>query len=53
MCPCLTMNRIDLEHLCWTLDLLREGVYQFEIKVPEAITKYAKVALDRMLLSVK
>ncbi|GAK14346.1 quinolinate synthase NadA [Geomicrobium sp. JCM 19039] len=49
MCPCLTMNRIDLEHLAWTLDLLREDVYQFEISVPEHIAENARMALRRML----
>ncbi|WP_078390846.1 quinolinate synthase NadA [Shouchella patagoniensis] len=52
MCPCLTMNRIDLEHLCRTLDLLMDGVKQFEINVPKDTTNYAKMALERMLIHV-
>ncbi|WP_255225038.1 quinolinate synthase NadA [Alkalihalobacillus sp. LMS6] len=53
MCPCLTMNRIDIEHLCWSLDSLKNGTYQFQISVPPDISKYAMIALDRMLISVK
>ncbi|WP_059102788.1 quinolinate synthase NadA [Shouchella shacheensis] len=52
MCPCLTMNRIDLEHLTWTLDLLREGEYQYEIKVKEEVAVEARLALERMLTHV-
>ncbi|SDC21257.1 quinolinate synthase NadA [Shouchella lonarensis] len=52
MCACLTMNRIDLEHLAWTLDLLQEGVYQYEIKVEEKVAVDARLALERMLAHV-
>ncbi|MGG3560496.1 quinolinate synthase NadA [Neobacillus rhizosphaerae] len=47
MCPCLTMNRIDLPHLVWSLDTLEET--QNIIKVSPEISKNAKLALERML----
>lgn len=50
MCPCLTMNRIDLPHLTWTLDQIEQGTAQEKmIKVDATIAKDAKLALDRML----
>ncbi|MFC4184708.1 quinolinate synthase NadA [Saccharococcus thermophilus] len=49
MCPCLTMNRIDLPHLLWALEALEKGIVVNPITVPEAIAKDAKQALDRML----
>ncbi|MGX6442897.1 quinolinate synthase NadA [Neobacillus sp. K501] len=48
MCPCLTMNRIDLPHLVWSLDTLEETTNV--IKVNPEIAENAKLALDRMLL---
>ncbi len=50
MCPCLTMNRIDLDHLLWSLEELMEGNLHFPIKVDDATTKEAKLALERMLM---
>lgn len=47
MCPCLTMNRIDLPHLVWSLDTLENT--NNTIKVPADIAENAKLALDRML----
>ncbi|GIN10451.1 quinolinate synthase A [Shouchella clausii] len=52
MCLCLTMNRIDLDHLAWSLDLLREGKRQFDITVPEDVADEARTALARMLATV-
>lgn len=52
MCPCLTMNRIDLPHLLWTLEGLENGEIINQITVPEHITKDAVLALDRMLANV-
>ncbi|WP_062198874.1 quinolinate synthase NadA [Massilibacterium senegalense] len=49
MCPCLTMNRIDLPHLVWILELLEEGNVIQQIKVEEPTKKLAKLALGRML----
>ncbi|HEX4794348.1 MAG TPA: quinolinate synthase [Humisphaera sp.] len=48
-CLCTTMYRIDLPHLCWTLENLVEGKVVNEIKVDETTRKWALVALDRML----
>ncbi|MCM3725269.1 quinolinate synthase NadA [Neobacillus cucumis] len=47
MCPCLTMNRIDLPHLVWSLETLEDT--NNIIKVGSEITENAKLALDRML----
>ncbi|SER74278.1 quinolinate synthetase [Gracilibacillus ureilyticus] len=49
MCPCLTMNRIDLPHLLWVLEELVQGNICNEIKVEKSIANEAKIALDRML----
>ena len=49
MCPCLTMNRIDLPHLVWSLDTLEET--NNIIKVSSEIAENAKLALERMLIN--
>ncbi|MNW30623.1 Quinolinate synthase A [compost metagenome] len=49
MCPCLTMNRIDLPHLLWSLEQIEKGEPVGIIKVPAAIREDAVLALDRML----
>jgi quinolinate synthase len=49
MCPCLTMNRIDLPHLLWALDSIVEGKPINVIKVNEDIASDALLALNRML----
>lgn len=49
MCPCLTMNRIDLPHLLWSLEKLEQGEVVNHITVPKEITEYAVLALNRML----
>lgn len=49
MCPCLTMNRIDLPHLVWCLDTIMEGEGHHVIQVDDKTATYAKMALDRML----
>src|SRR5580658_9891801 len=48
-CLCTTMFRIDLPHLCWTLENLAEGRVVNQIRVDEQTRKWALVALDRML----
>ena len=48
-CLCTTMFRIDLPHLCWTLENLLEGKVVNEIKVDSHTRKWATVALERML----
>ncbi|MCR6097039.1 quinolinate synthase NadA [Salipaludibacillus agaradhaerens] len=49
MCPCLTMNRIDLPHLVWVLDELYKGNIMNEIKVDKNIADEATLAIERML----
>ncbi|MFJ7974767.1 quinolinate synthase NadA [Peribacillus sp. JNUCC 23] len=49
MCPCLTMNRIDLPHLLWSLESIVNGVRFNPIEVPQKIAKDAILALNRML----
>jgi quinolinate synthase len=48
-CLCTTMFRIDLPHLCWTLEKLVEGEVVNEIRVDPHTRKWATVALERML----
>ncbi|RTL57040.1 MAG: quinolinate synthase NadA [Rhodocyclaceae bacterium] len=49
ICMCSTMQRIDPQHLAWTLENLAEGNVVNRIEVPEHEAKLAKVSLDRML----
>jgi quinolinate synthase len=49
-CLCTTMYRIDLPHLCWTIENLVEGIVVNQIKVDEQTRKWAMVALERMLV---
>ncbi len=49
MCPCLTMNRIDLPHLVWCLDQIEKGETQNIIKVDAETAADAKMSLQRML----
>ncbi|MFB4163211.1 quinolinate synthase NadA [Alteribacillus sp. JSM 102045] len=49
MCPCLTMNRIDLPHLLWSLESIVDGSPHHVIKVEEETKRQAYTALDRML----
>ena len=49
VCMCATMYRIDLPHLCWTLENLRDGVIVNQIKVEEETSKWSLIALERML----
>lgn len=49
LCPCLTMNRIDLPHLLWSLEMLREGEVVNRIRVPDDVAREAVLALNRML----
>ena len=49
ICMCSTMQRIDPQHLAWTLENLVEGKVVNRIEVPEHEAKLAKVSLDRML----
>jgi quinolinate synthase len=49
VCPCATMNRIDPAHLLWALENLRDGHVVNPVRVPEAVKRDARLALDRML----
>ncbi len=49
MCPCLTMNRIDLPHLAWCLESIEKGEPHNVIEVEKDVAVNAKKALDRML----
>lgn len=49
VCFCSTMNRIDLPHLVWSLENLAEGRAMNTITVDSETSKWAKVALERML----
>lgn len=49
MCPCLTMNRIDLPHLLWALETIENGEQGNVIQVDSATTKEAILSLQRML----
>jgi quinolinate synthase len=49
VCMCATMYRIDLAHLCWSLENLAAGTPVNVIEVDEEIARWALVALERML----
>ncbi len=49
LCPCLTMNRIDLPHLLWSLENIIDGKLENIIKVDEETKEYAITALNRMM----
>ncbi len=49
VCMCATMYRIDLAHLCWTLENLRDGAYVNVIEVDEETANWSLIALQRML----
>ena len=49
VCMCSTMQRIDPQHLAWTLENLAEGRVVNQIRVPAHEAELARVALDRML----
>ncbi len=48
-CLCSTMYRIDLRHLCWTLENLLAGRVVNRVCVEPETRRWARVALDRML----
>lgn len=49
MCPCLTMNRIDMPHLLWSLEQIAKGEVVNPIRVNQETAHYANQALERML----
>lgn len=50
MCPCLTMNRIDLPHLLWCLESIESGEAHNVIEVESDIAENANKALMAMLM---
>lgn len=49
VCMCATMYRIDLAHLCWSLENLAAGQVVNRIDVDPEIARWSLVALARML----
>jgi quinolinate synthase len=49
VCMCATMYRIDLAHLCWTLENLAQGTPVNIISVDQETQRWSLVALQRML----
>ncbi|MEC5399262.1 quinolinate synthase NadA [Uliginosibacterium sp. H1] len=49
VCMCSTMQRIDPQHLAWTLENLAEGKVVNRITVPEHEAALARLSLERML----
>ncbi|WP_404450478.1 quinolinate synthase NadA [Sutcliffiella horikoshii] len=49
MCPCLTMNRIDLPHLLWALESIESGQIINRIQVEQETAHQAISALNKML----
>jgi quinolinate synthase len=49
VCMCSTMQRIDPQHLAWTLENLASRHVVNRITVPEPVARWARVALERML----
>jgi quinolinate synthase len=52
VCPCSTMFRIDAPHLAWILEGLVEGEVRNRITVDPDTAAWARVALERMLVTV-
>jgi quinolinate synthase len=50
-CLCTTMYRITPQHLAWALENLVEGRVVNRVQVKPDVKKWAKVALDRMLVA--
>ena len=49
VCMCATMYRIDLAHLCWTLENLAQGNLVNVIEVDAETSTNSLIALERML----
>ncbi len=49
VCMCATMYRIDLAHLCWSLENLSAGTPVNVIRVDDETARWSLVALERML----
>ena len=49
VCMCATMYRIDLAHLCWSLENLAAGTPVNIVRVDDETSQWSLVALERML----
>lgn len=49
VCMCATMHRIDLPHLCWSLENLVAGTPVNVVRVDDETARFALEALKRML----
>lgn len=49
VCMCATMYRINLAHLCWSLENLAAGTPVNIVRVDEETQRWSLVALERML----
>lgn len=49
VCMCATMYRIDLAHLCWSLENLAAGTPVNIVRVDDETSRWSLVALERML----
>ena len=49
VCMCSTMQRIDPQHLAWTLENLADGNVVNQISVPEHEAQLARLAVEKML----
>jgi quinolinate synthase len=49
VCMCATMYRIDLAHLCWSLENLAAATPVNVIEVAPDVARWSLVALERML----
>jgi quinolinate synthase len=49
MCMCATMYRINLAHLCWSLENLAAGTPVNIVRVDDETARWSRVALERML----
>ena len=49
VCMCATMYRIDLAHLCWSLEHMERGKPVNVIRVDDETATWALTALERML----
>ena len=49
VCMCATMYRIDLAHLCWSLENLAAGTPVNMVRVDDETARWSLVTLERML----
>jgi quinolinate synthase len=49
VCMCATMYRIDLAHLCWSLENLAAGTSVNMVRVDDETARWSLIALERML----